>query len=206
MHRVVEAVRGGREARRHREVSATEAWLTTVMKRILLHSCCAPCAPHVISILRMEYHVSIHFCNPNIQPYEEYEKRKVEIKRYAVESGTDIIFDEYDENGWLKAVKGHESDKEGGERCGLCFRYRLEKTAALCSESGFEIFATTLSVSPHKNSGIINLEGKHAAEKHGVVFLEADFKKNDGYRKSCELSHRYGFFRQNYCGCIFSRK
>jgi len=175
-------------------------------KKILLHVCCAPCAPHVLDVLKSEYDTGVFFYNPNIQPYEEYEAREAEIKRFAAESGFRLLLGDYDEGDWLEAVKGYEEAPEGGARCRLCFRHRLEKTAALCAESGYRFFTTTLTVSPHKNAKTIFEEGNRAAERFGLTFLEADFKKKDGYKKSCEMSRAHGFFRQNYCGCLFSRK
>jgi predicted adenine nucleotide alpha hydrolase (AANH) superfamily ATPase len=173
---------------------------------LLLHVCCAPCSPHVFRVLNEAHNVSLFFYNPNIQPEKEYKIREAEIIRFAARSGIELILGEYDRGGWNEAVRGHEDEPEGGARCVLCYRYRLERTAREAERLNIGIIATTLSVSPHKNAQLINYEGARAADRAGRRFLEADFKKKDGYRISCELSKEYGFFRQNYCGCVFSRK
>lgn len=111
---------------------------------------------------------------------------------------------DYAPDRWLKAVKGHEEDKEGGERCNICFNFRLEKTSEFAKENDFDIFTTTLTISPHKNSKMINLIGKELEGTYNIIFLGSDFKKEDGYKKSIELSKRFGLYRQHYCGCIFS--
>lgn len=174
---------------------------------LLLHSCCAPCTTHVYNVLKDEYEVAVFFYNPNIQPEDEYRKREEEIKRLAAVECFEIIIGPRDEPGWLDAIKGYEEEPEGGERCRLCFRHRLEKTAAEAVRLyNIELFTTTLTVSPHKNAIMINEEGLRATDKFDIDFLEADFKKQNGFKKSVELSKKYGFFRQNYCGCEFSRR
>jgi len=173
---------------------------------LLLHACCAPCAPHIFRALSEMYKVTIFFYNPNIQPEDEYKIRENEIKRFAETAGIPLIIGEYDPSGWNEAVRGFESEPEGGARCRLCFAYRLDRTAREAAVQNIDLFTTTLSVSPHKNSRIINEEGVAAAERCGIHFLEADFKKKNGFKLSCDLSRDYGFFRQDYCGCIFSRR
>lgn len=171
-------------------------------RKMLLHTCCAPCAIGIIEQLKKEYDLTLYFYNPNIYPKDEYEKRLEEVRKISEKFGVDLVEGKYDCDEWMKVIKGHEEDKEGGERCGICFYFRLEKTAEFARDEGFDVFTTTLSVSPHKNSKIINLTGEELGEKHGVVFLREDFKKD--YEKSVELSKRYGLYRQNYCGCLFS--
>ena len=176
------------------------------MKKLLLHVCCAPCSTHVIEVLKQEYEVSLFFYNPNVEPINEYSLRLEEAERYAQELDLPLIVGDYDNVEWHSAVKGHEGDAEGGERCSICFRYRLEKTAQTAKEKGFELFTTTLTVSPYKNAELINQLGKESAEKHGVGFLGEDFKKDNGYMHSIELSKKHGLYRQSYCGCLFSKR
>jgi len=176
------------------------------MKKLLLHVCCAPCSTHVIETLKKEYDLTLFFYNPQIEPLKEYEKRLKEAEFYAIEMDIPLIVGDYDILDWHDCIKGHENDPEEGERCSLCFRYRLEKTAQLAKENGFELFTTTLTVSPYKNAELINNIGKELSEKHSIGFLESDFKKDDGYSHSIELSKRHNLYRQNYCGCIFSKK
>lgn len=174
------------------------------MRKLLLHSCCGPCSTHVIEVLKSQYDLTIFYYNPNIFPKEEYEKRLAEQKRYAEIVGVKVIDKTYDEEEFLSKVKGLELEKEGGKRCDACFEFRLKETAKLCKELGYDIFATTLSVSPHKNSFTINTIGKKIAEEYGVDYLEESFKKKDGYLNSIKLSKKYELYRQNYCGCRFS--
>ena len=173
--------------------------------KLLLHVCCAPCSTHVIDLLRREHEVEAFFYNPNIHPGEEYRERMAESKRYCRKIDGRFHLGEYDVGNWLRRVKGHEGDEEGGERCRICYRVRLEETARKAKEMRFEFFATTLSVSPHKKAEIINELGAELGEKHGLRFYEADFKKNDGFKRSATLSREHGMRRQSYCGCVFSR-
>ena len=174
------------------------------MEKLLLHSCCGPCSTHVIDVLKSKYDLTIFYYNPSIFPQEEYFKRLEEQKRYAEIVGVKVISLDYDENEFLSKVKGLELEREGGKRCEVCFEIRLKKTAQLCKELGFDIFATTLTVSPHKNSFIINSIGKKVAEEEGVQYLEESFKKKDGFLNSIRLANKYNLYRQNYCGCRFS--
>lgn len=174
------------------------------MEKLLLHSCCGPCSTHVIDVLKSKYDLTIFYYNPSIFPEAEYEKRLCEQKRYAEIVGVKVLTLNYDENEFLSKVKGLELEKEGGKRCEVCFEMRLRKTAQLCRELGFDIFTTTLSVSPHKNSNVINEIGKKVAFEEGVKYLEESFKKRDGYLHSIQLAKEYGLYRQNYCGCRFS--
>ena len=178
--------------------------MSTRKKKLLLHTCCAPCSPHVVDLLSREFNVSAFFYNPNIYPLKEYELRLKEIKEFLRTLSVELIEGEYDSDQWFGRVEGMEQDEEGGRRCHVCFRMRLEKTALVAQAKGFHYFTTTLSVSPHKNSKIINQIGRDLQGTTDVIFYEADFKKRDGFKKSCELSQKHGFYRQNYCGCIFS--
>ena len=173
-------------------------------KHLLLHACCAPCSPYVIRKLSEEYRVTVFFYNPNIHGLSEYELRCAEMRRLCRSLNVPMIEGDYDPERFFQLVGPLASTGEGGARCSVCFRMRLEKTCSLAKKLGMEVVATTLSVSPHKNTKQINLEGVRAAEREGVVFLEADFKKKDGFRLSCELAKPYNFYRQNYCGCVYS--
>jgi len=173
---------------------------------LLLHACCAPCSPHVLNLLEQDYSVTVLFYNPNIQPEEEYRKREEEIRRFSAERGFELIVGDYNTARWLDETRGLEGEPEGGRRCRVCFRHRLDRAAFITSQLGQDIFTTTLTVSPHKNAGVINEEGESAAKRHGVKFLKSDFKKKDGFKISCDLSDKYGFYRQDFCGCIFSRR
>jgi len=176
--------------------------------KVLLHSCCAPCSSHCISVLAPHADVTVFYYNPNIYPQSEYMRRKQEQIRLLDSAfpGVDIIDGDYDVESFYDAVKGYENCPEGGERCAKCFELRLAKTAELARERGYDCFATTLTVSPHKNSAVINAIGKGLAPSSGVDFLPSDFKKKDGYKHSLQLSSLYGLYRQNYCGCEFSRE
>ena len=144
--------------------------------------------------------------DPNIYPLKEYELRLNEIKEFFQALSVELIVGKYDSDQWFARVEGMEQDKEGGRRCQVCFRMRLEKTALVAKERGFDCFTTTLSVSPHKNAQIINQIGRDIQNSVNVAFYEADFKKRDGFKKSSELSKKHGFYRQNYCGCVYSQK
>jgi predicted adenine nucleotide alpha hydrolase (AANH) superfamily ATPase len=175
--------------------------------RALIHSCCAPCSTHVLTTICDYFSVSVLFYNPNIFPNEEYQKRKSEQKRLIkILDRPDLFFYDIDINHseFLKAVKGYESEVEGGVRCGECFRLRITETAKRASLMDFEYFGTTLSVSPMKNSEIINEIGEEAGREFNVKWIPANFKKKDGYLKSIQLSKKYNLYRQNYCGCEFS--
>lgn len=174
------------------------------MKKLLLHSCCGPCSTVCIERLKDNYDVVVFYYNPNIYPYEEYEKRKVEQKKVCEHFGIKFIDGDYNEEKWLEYVKGLEAEREGGARCEKCFFYRLEETAKRAKALGFDIFGTTLTVSPHKSTPIINMVGKQISEKCGIEFLEESFKKKDGYLRSINLSKELSLYRQNYCGCRFS--
>ena len=176
---------------------------------LLIHSCCAPCSSYVLEYLSGFFDITVFYYNPNISPAEEFEKRAKEqcrlIEEMLPDSGIKTVIADYDANEFFEIVKGLENEPEGGKRCKKCFALRLEKTAELAKEQNFDFFTTTLTISPHKNAQILNETGKEAALKYGVNYLFSDFKKKNGYRRSCELSEQYGLYRQNYCGCIFSK-
>jgi epoxyqueuosine reductase len=173
-------------------------------KKLLLHVCCAPCSTHVIEELKAEYDLSLFFYNPNIHPKEEYEKRLLESRKYSEELGITFVEGEYDPDRWLGLVKGLEDEPEHGRRCTRCFEIRLNRTARCASENGFDIFACTLTVSPYKKKDIVNEIGTNAGKKHCIQYLQSDWKKKDGYKKSIEFSKKYNIYRQDYCGCLFS--
>lgn len=177
-------------------------------KRLLLHSCCAPCSSAVLELLCPIFEVSVLYYNPNIFPEEEYLLRKNEQIRFLDECCKSAGFIDCDSSpsDFYEAVNGYEHEKEGGSRCELCFGLRLLKTAETAVQKGFDLFGTTLTVSPHKNAEAVNAAGLAAQEKTGAVFLVADFKKKDGYKRSLELSRKFNLYRQNYCGCEFSKK
>ncbi len=178
--------------------------------RVLLHSCCAPCSSQVLARLSDNFLVTVLYYNPNIEPFSEYEKRKEEQKRFikSFPSKNQISFLDCDyENEKFKVMaKGLENMPEGGERCHKCYTLRMEKTAILAKENNFNYFCTTLSVSPFKNSRVLNEIGNMLEKKYDIKYLYSDFKKEDGYKKSIEYSKKYNLYRQNYCGCIYSKK
>ncbi len=175
--------------------------------KILLHDCCAPCGAYVVqALLRKGYEVTVYFYNPNIAPKEEYDLRLQEMQRFCEENNVKLIVGNYNTEDWLSAVAGLEKEKEGGARCEKCFTHRLGEGAQKAMEDGFEIFATTLTMSPHKPVEMINRIGHELAAFYGIKFLDTVWRENDGYKKACELSKEYGFHRQNYCGCQFSMR
>lgn len=176
--------------------------------RLLLHSCCGPCSSYVITYLKDYFDITILYYNPNIEPYEEYIKRKNEQIRLIKElnCGIKLLDIDYENDKYRESVIGHESDKEGGERCHLCYKLRLDKTASMAKENNFEYFGTTLTVSPYKNAEVLNNIGKELENIYNIKYLYSDFKKKDGYKKSIELSKKYNLYRQDYCGCLFSKE
>ncbi len=176
------------------------------MKKLLLHSCCGPCSTHVIKVLEENYDLTIFYFNPNIYPFEEYKKRLEEQLKYAKIKKIPVIEGFYDEEKFLSSCRGNEDDKEGGQRCRKCFQMRLKETAKKAKELGFDLFATTLSVSPHKNTVVINEVGNDIAKQESIEFLPENFKKKDGYLDSIKLSKEFDLYRQDYCGCRFSKK
>ena len=177
-------------------------------KKLLLHSCCGPCSTSVVTQLSADYDVTVFYYNPNIGPAEEYYKRLENqekfLRGFDPEGRIRLIAGSYEPERFYEAVRGLEKEKEGGARCEVCFKLRLAVTAALAAKEGFDLFTTTLTVSPHKNAPLINRIGEAAAQEAGSAWLYSDFKKKDGYLRSIRLSKEYGLYRQNYCGCIFS--
>ncbi len=174
---------------------------------LLLHSCCGPCSSSVLDYLSKYFIITIVYYNPNIYPKEEYLKRFDEQKRLIKEMFNNkikILDVEYNQKEYDDIAKGYENDLEGGYRCHLCYKLRLEKTAELAKKNNFDYFTTTLSVSPYKNSRIINEIGIELEKKYNVKYLFSDFKKKDGYKKSIEFSKQYNLYRQDYCGCKYS--
>lgn len=174
--------------------------------RMLLHTCCAPCSTHVLELLREAFDMTLYFYDPNIQPKREYELRRDEMKDYAGRDGIPFIEGPYDVEKWFESAKGHEADREGGERCFICYEMRMRETARFARDNNFNYFCTVLSISPHKNAEKINEIGKTLSIEFGIKYLEADFKKKDGFKKSVSLSKGLGLYRQDFCGCVYSRR
>lgn len=178
--------------------------LTLKGGKLLLHCCCAPCASSCLERLKDYFKITVLFYNPNIDE-PEYSKRKAELIKLIGATGWAEILDcDSNAQDFYGAVKGLENEKEGGARCAECFKLRLEKTARLAKEGGFDCFTTTLTLSPLKNAALINSIGE-SLQSENTVWLYSDFKKRGGYLRSIELSKQYGLYRQNYCGCVFSR-
>jgi predicted adenine nucleotide alpha hydrolase (AANH) superfamily ATPase len=174
--------------------------------RLLVHICCAPDAAYVIGLLRPDYDVTGFFYNPNIHPSAEYELRLSEARKVVGRLEVGLIEGDYDDSRWLELTKKFKDEPEKGRRCDICYAMRLERTAAAAARLGFEYFTTVMSLSPWKKAPALNRIGRLLGRRHRVCFLEADFKKKDGFRKSIELSKALHLYRQDYCGCIYSRK
>lgn len=174
-------------------------------KDILLHACCAPCASSVYEFLDQSYSVAVNYYNPNIAPESEHARRLDELIRFSDIKGFPLFIGNYDIRKWTSRVKEFRSLGERSARCRECISIRLEETFQRAASLGIKLVASTLSVSPHKDADMINSAGRGLSEKYGVNFVEGDFKKNSGYPRSVELSKIYGFYRQGYCGCVYSR-
>lgn len=182
--------------------------------RLLLHSCCGPCSTACIERLITDYKITVFYYNPNITDRDEYELRKenqlrfIELynRKVSVEDSIEFVEGEYLPEGFFAAAKGLEAEPEGGKRCVECFRLRMERTAQAALKTGNGIFGTTLTVSPHKNYSLISAIGCELADKYRIEFLDMDFKKKAGFQRSIEISKEYGLYRQNYCGCEFSKR
>ena len=178
--------------------------------KLLLHSCCGPCSSYVLEYLTKFFCVTLFWCNPNIWPESEFQMRLEAQKQLLGEmplpGGVELLEESWEHEGFLARASGLENEPEGGARCTRCFEYRLEKTAQRARELGFDWFCTTLTVSPHKDAQRINAIGARLGEKYGVKFLPSDFKKREGYKRSIALSGEYGLYRQDYCGCEFSKR
>ena len=178
--------------------------------RLLLHSCCAPCSSYVLEYLSDYFEITVFYYNPNISPAEEYEKRAAEqkhlIQELPAKHPIHLVVGAYEPERFYAVSCGLEMVPEGGERCFQCFRLRLEEAAKMAAEGGFDYFATTLTISPLKNAQKLNEIGEELSEIYKVEHLPSDFKKKNGYKRSVELSAQYGLYRQNYCGCVFSKR
>lgn len=178
--------------------------------KLLLHSCCAPCSSYVLEYLSKYFKITILYYNPNISPKEEYDKRLEEQKRLIGELNSinpiNLLECDYDNDKYEETIKGLENEPERGSRCTKCFKLRLEYTVNKAKELGFNYFGTTLSVSPYKNSTLLNEIGKELSDKYDIPYLYSDFKKKEGYKRSIELSKVYNLYRQDYCGCKYSKR
>ncbi|MCD8082249.1 MAG: epoxyqueuosine reductase QueH [Clostridiales bacterium] len=177
--------------------------------RLLLHACCAPCSSYVLEYLSRYFDITVFYYNPNISPAQEYEKRVAELRRLIgempLERPVRLEIGAYEPERFYEISRGYEAEPEGGERCFRCYRLRLEETARMAAAGGYDYFATTLTISPLKNAQKLNEIGEEVAEIYDVVHLPSDFKKKNGYKRSIELSGEYRLYRQNFCGCVFSR-
>ena len=177
---------------------------------LLLHVCCAPCSSYVLEYLAYYFKITVFFYNPNISPKEEFDKRAMELERFLKEFPTkypvELKIGEYCPDVLEQMAKGLEQEPEGGSRCYRCYEQRLRETARICKEEKYDYFTTTLSISPYKNAEWLNEIGQRLAEEYELTYLVSDFKKRNGYRRSIELSREYQLYRQDYCGCIFSKE
>ena len=173
--------------------------------KLLLHSCCAPCSSACIERLKEAFDLTVYYYNPNMDTLEEYSLRAQEQQRFCDEMGVNLVVESHLQAEFYFAVKGLENEPEGGARCAVCFKLRLKRTAEFAKNNGFEYFTTTLTVSPLKDANLLNLIGQDVANQTGVKWLPTDFKKKGGYQRSIELSREFGLYRQNYCGCEFSK-
>lgn len=176
---------------------------------LLLHSCCAPCSSYVLEYLSNYFSITVFYYNPNIFPEEEFEKRiheqKMLIEKLPAKHNISFLAGPYDSEKFYAMAKGLDMVPEGGERCFKCYELRLRESAQIAQEGGFDYFTTTLSISPLKNAKKLNEIGERLAEEYGVKYLNSDFKKKNGYKRSTELSKEYGLYRQDYCGCVYSK-
>ena len=191
------------------ELDRTLQKLSLANKRpsLLLHACCAPCSSYVLEYLTQYFDITVFYYNPNISPENEYLHRVSEIKRLISEMCPSVNFIEgrYEPEKFYEMAKGLENEPERGARCLKCYRMRLEESAVIAKENNFDYFTTTLSISPQKDSIVLNSIGKEISEKYDIPYLFSDFKKKGGYKRSIELSAQFHLYRQNFCGCIFSK-
>lgn len=178
--------------------------------RLLLHSCCAPCSSYVLEYLSQYFRITVLYYNPNISPASEfshrYEEQERLVRKMPLKHPVECVMGRYDPTEFIAIAQGHEDDPEGGERCTACFRLRLEETAKRAKEGGYDYFTTTLSISPLKDAQRLNTIGGELAEQYGIPYLFSDFKKREGYKRSIQLSADYGLYRQDYCGCAYSKR
>jgi predicted adenine nucleotide alpha hydrolase (AANH) superfamily ATPase len=175
-------------------------------KEILVHACCATCAGYVLEKLETDFIPVIYYYNPNIYPFEEYVLRKNELERYAAQKNIRFLEEKYNPQDWQDRIRGLEKEPEKGLRCTKCFAMRLSKSASVAAEHQIKLFTTTLTISPHKDSKTILAIGREAAQKYSRDFLDVDFKKQNGFQKTMAIAKRENFYRQNYCGCLYSQK
>lgn len=177
-------------------------------KKLLLHVCCGPCSSYVLELLKEYFDITLFYYNPNISPIEEWEQREKEVERLVEEMNLSfpVIKASYDASLYEEKIKEYRGDKEGGRRCFICYEMRLDKAAQYAKEKDFDYFTTTLSISPYKNAEKLNEIGKKLEEVYDIPYLYADFKKKNGYKRSIELSSIYHLYRQEYCGCVYSKK
>lgn len=177
--------------------------------RLLLHSCCAPCSSYVLEYLSRYFFITVLYYNPNISPESEFLRRMEEQQRLIQEMPlshpVEFRAGTYAPEQFAAIARGHETDPEGGARCRACYRMRLEETARIAADEGFDYFTTTLSISPLKNAAVLNTLGGELAKQYEVAYLYSDFKKREGFKRSCVLSQEYGLYRQDYCGCRYSK-
>jgi len=175
-----------------------------VKEKLVLHVCCAPCAVYPVLELSQQFDLIMAFYGPCIYPEEEYNRRLDAGFDLSKKTGIKFIELEYNPQDWYLTISGLESESEGGKRCIVCYKMRLEKIAGFAKDNNCKYFATTLTISPHKPAETINPIGEDIARKYGIAFLVKDFKEKDGFKKGCQLTKEYGLYRQNYCGCEFS--
>ncbi len=176
---------------------------------LFLHACCAPCSSYVLEYLSEYFNIIVFYYNPNISPLSEWQKRCLEleklIKKMPLKNKVTFVSGDYDNDKFIELSEGLEDLSEGGERCFKCYRLRLRETAKYAKQYGADFFTTTLSISPHKNAQVLNNTGAEISSEFGIPYLYSDFKKKNGYKRSCELSVKYDLYRQDYCGCIYSK-
>ena len=181
-----------------------------ITPKLLLHACCAPCSSYVLEYLSNYFEITIYYYNPNIYPETEYQRRINELKKfidtYKTENKVNFVEEKYDQKEYYKVIKGLEHLGEKSERCYECYKFRMNKAAIYAKENNFDFFTTTLSISPYKNANWINEIGEHLEKEYGVKYLYSDFKKKNGYKRSLELSKKYNLYRQDYCGCVYSKE
>ena len=179
-------------------------------KKLLLHVCCGPCSSYVMEYLNKYFDITIYYYNPNIDTKDEFDKRTHEVKKLVNEAdfakGVEVVVAPYEKELFEELSKGLENEKEGGSRCKKCYYLRLKKSCMYAKENNFDYFTTTLTISPYKDAVALNLIGNKLEEEYGVKYLYSDFKKKNGYKRSIELSKIYDLYRQDYCGCIYSKK
>ncbi len=179
-------------------------------ERLLLHACCAPCSSYVLEYLENKYDITVFYYNPNITEEAEYNKRVSEITRFIHEApfakNVKLVEGKYEPELFFEISKGLENEPERGKRCYKCYELRMDEAARYAKEHGFDLYTTTLSISPHKNADWLNEIGNRLSEKYKIDYLYSNFKKNNGYSRSIELSKEFNLYRQNYCGCVFSRE